>query len=232
MIDFNRRQWDEADASFARADLGWGRYTASSRYRRAEVAMATGDYATAYRHLANLSEGIASGSIPGTFAAFIPFGEGQLARLEGLNQIASGYLQDALASDFASKMDELRVQALAGLATIEGVSGSAKRARELLGQCLNDDLLQFFMPLTMVIATLAELLVNADAETAIELGALAASYRNRSWFKAMYGPDEARITTILDRAREEHGIPLPDVPADLTAAHAIAECREALALIS
>ncbi len=203
-----------------------------ARYRRAEVSMATGDYATARRHLSALSEGIASGSIPVTFAAFLPFGEGQLARLEGRDQSASGYLRGALASDFASKMDEMRVQALAGLATIEGASGSAKRARELLGQCLNDDLLRYSMPLTMVIATLAELLVNADAETAIELGALASSFRNRSWFKAMYGPDEVRITAVLECERVERGIAPPGTFPDLTPAEAVARCREALALIS
>jgi len=45
----------------------------------------------------------------------------------------------------------------------------------------------------------------------------------------MYVQDVARITAIVDRAREEHGIPVPDVPADLTAADAIAQCLEALA---
>jgi hypothetical protein len=47
----------------------------------------------------------------------------------------------------------------------------------------------------------------------------------------MYAQDVARITAILDQARGEHGIPIPDVPADLTAADAIAECREAIAAL-
>jgi hypothetical protein len=47
----------------------------------------------------------------------------------------------------------------------------------------------------------------------------------------MYAQDVARITAILDRAREDHGIPVPDVPADLNAADAIAQCREALAAL-
>ena len=45
----------------------------------------------------------------------------------------------------------------------------------------------------------------------------------------MYAQDVARISELVDRAREKHGIPVPDVPADLTAADAIAECLEALA---
>ena len=47
----------------------------------------------------------------------------------------------------------------------------------------------------------------------------------------MYAQDVARITAIVDRAREEHGIPVPDVPADLTASDVIAECLEALAAL-
>ena len=45
----------------------------------------------------------------------------------------------------------------------------------------------------------------------------------------LYAQDVARITEVVDRAREEHGIPVPSVPANLTAADAIAECLEALA---
>ena len=44
----------------------------------------------------------------------------------------------------------------------------------------------------------------------------------------MYAQDVARITAIIDRAREEHGIVVADVPAGLTASDAFAQCREAL----
>jgi len=59
--------------------------------------------------------------------------------------------------------------------------------------------------------------------------AMASRLGNRARYWPMYAQDVARITAIVDRARGERGIPVPDVPADLTASDAIAQCLEALA---
>jgi hypothetical protein len=82
-----------------------------------------------------------------------------------------------------------------------------------------------------VVAAVAELVAESDAKRGALIWAMAACLGNRARYQPMYPQDVARITAILDQAREEHGIPVPDVPADLTAADAIAECREALAAL-
>ena len=86
-----------------------------------------------------------------------------------------------------------------------------------------------FSPLPSVVAAVAELVVESDAERGALIWAMAAHLGHRTRYLPMYVQDVARITAIVDRAREEHGIPVPDVPADLTAADAIAECLDALA---
>jgi hypothetical protein len=80
-----------------------------------------------------------------------------------------------------------------------------------------------------VVAAVAELVVESDAERGALIWAMAACLGNRARYHPMYVQDVARITAILDQAREAHGIPVPDVPADLTAADAIAQCLDALA---
>ena len=86
-------------------------------------------------------------------------------------------------------------------------------------------------PLPTVIATVAELAVTTDPARGILLGAMASRLGERARYEPMYAQDESRITAILDRAREAHGIPVPDVPADLTAEDAIAQLLEALAAL-
>ena len=116
---------------------------------------------------------------------------------------------------------------------IYGISGSGSSAKDLLVRALKLDLQATgaFTPLLSIIAAAAELIVERNPAGGLWIGALATRLGMRAWFRPMHAQDESRITAILDRVRETHGIPVPDVPADLTAADAIAQCLEALAAL-
>ena len=88
-----------------------------------------------------------------------------------------------------------------------------------------------FSRLPSLVAAVAELVVESDAGRGSLIWEMASRLGHRARYMPMYPQDVARITAILDQAREEHGIPVPDVPADLTAADAISECLEALAAL-
>jgi len=138
---------------------------------------------------------------------------------------------DALASNLASKETWLTQWCLVGLAWMNHSGGMDGSARALLSRALSldPDGNSLHSPLPSVVAAVAELVVLGDAERGALIWAMAACLGNRARYHPMYAQDVARITEIVDRARETHGIPVPDVPADLTAADAIAECLEALA---
>jgi hypothetical protein len=104
-------------------------------------------------------------------------------------------------------------------------------ARALLSRALSldPDGNSLHSPLPSVVAAVAELVVESDAERGSVIWAMAACLGNRARYHPMYAQDVARITAILDQARGEHGIPVPDVPTDLSAADAITECLDALA---
>jgi len=228
---FNRRQWEEADSHFARIEASGGQYTALSRWGRAEIAMHTGDFPVAQMHLYGLAEAVASGYLPGRFSTLHQLGEGNLARLEERTDSASVYLRDALSSGFASNDPWLTERALVGLATIEIAAGPGGTARELLLRALALDAhgKALVSQLPSISASVAELVVESDAARGAVIWAMAACLGNRARYLPMYAQDVARITAIVDRARGERGIPAPDVPADLTASEAIAQCLEALA---
>jgi len=124
----------------------------------------------------------------------------------------------------------LVLPALIGLAMMDGMAGPGGTARELLGRALacNPDV-KASWPLPSLVAAVAEQVVERNPAEGILIGAMASTLGMRAWFRPMYTQDVARITAILDQAREAHGIPVPDVPADLTAADAIAQCIAALA---
>ena len=109
----------------------------------------------------------------------------------------------------------------------------AAPARELLARALSldPDGNSLYSPLPAVFAAVAELVVATDAGRGALIWEMASRLGHRARYNPMYAQDVARITAILDRVRETHGIPVPNVPADLTAADAIAECLEALAAL-
>jgi hypothetical protein len=192
--------------------------------------MHTGDFPVAQVHLNGLAEGVASGHLPGRFSAWHQLGQGNLARLEGRTEVASACFREALANELEAKLPGLALPALIGLATIQIAAGPGGTARELLLRALTLDThgKALVSQLPSVVAAVAELVVESDAERGALIWAMAARLGNRARYWPMYAQDVARITAILDRARETHGIPVPDVPADLTAADAIAECLDAL----
>jgi hypothetical protein len=127
----------------------------------------------------------------------------------------------------------LTLWCLVGLAWTDISSGVDSSARALLVRALSldPDGNSVHSPLPSVVAAVAELVVARDAERGALIWAMAACLGNRARYYPMYAQDVARITEIVDRARETHGIPVPDVPADLTASDVIAECLEALAAL-
>ena len=120
---------------------------------------------------------------------------------------------------------------LVGLAWMDHLAGLDPSARALRARALSidPDGNSLFSPLPSVVAAVAELVVATDAERGSLIWAMAACLGGRARYLPMYMQDVARITDLVDRARQTHGIPIPDVPADLTVSDAIAECRDALA---
>ena len=228
---YMRGEWADASVCAARHEAAGGFYTTFSLYIRANVSIRTGDFPTARAFLNRLSDGIASGHLPPRHALAPRFLHGQLARMEGRSEDASACFREALGSKMASIDTWLTQSCLVGLAWIEHSGGMAAPARDLLARALSvdHDGKQWSSPLPAVVASVAELVVETEAERGAMIWAMASRLGNRARYQQMYAQDVARITAIVDRAREKHGIPIPDVPADLTAADAIAECRDALA---
>ena len=224
----NKREWAMADTYFA---LSEHVYIAHSLHRRADIAIFSGDFSRARSFLAAHAKAIASGRLPARLAAWNSLRQGDLARLDGLGDVATGFFLEVGASDLAAHDPTLAQSALVGLAMIYGISGSGSSAKDLLVRALKLDLqaTHWSSPLLSIIAATAELIVERNPAGGLWIGALATRLGMRAWFRPMHAQDVARITAILDRVRETYGIPVPDVPADLTAADAIAECLEALA---
>ena len=195
--------------------------------------MHTGDFPVAQVHLNGLAEGISSGHLPGAYSAFVQLGQGNLARLEGRTEVARACFREVLATAMATHPRGVAQWALSGLAIMDGMAGPGGSAQALLGRALSldPDGNLLWSPLPSVVAAVAELVVESDAERGALIWAMAACLGNRARYHPMYAQDVARITEIVDRARETHGIPVPDVPADLTASDVIAECLEALAAL-
>jgi hypothetical protein len=124
----------------------------------------------------------------------------------------------------------LAQHSLVGLAMMDGTASVDGSARELLARALSldPDGNSLVSPLPSMVAAVAELVVESDAERGALIWEMASRLGHRARYGPMYAQDVARITAILDRARETHGIPVPDVPADLSAADAISECLNAL----
>jgi hypothetical protein len=230
---YARRDWGEAAMWAARHEAGGGAYTTLSLFLRAEVGIHTGDFPTAWALIARLSDGIASGHLPAGHAPLPRLTQGTLARLEGRSEDASACFREVLASNLASEETWLTLGCLVGLAWTDISSGVDSSARALLVRALSldPDGNSLYSPLPSVVAAVAELVVESDAQRGSLIWAMAARLGDRARYHPMYAQDVARITEIVDRARVEHGIPVPDVPADLTAADAIAQCLEALAAL-
>ena len=164
-------------------------------------------------------------------ASLHQFVQGQLARMEGRSEDASAWYREALASEDALTETWLAQGCLVGLAWTDLSSGMDPSARALLVQALSldPDGNSLYSPLPSLVAAVAELVVESDAGRGALIWAMAACLGNRARYHPMYAQDVARISDLVDRERLEHGIPIPDVPADLTAADAIAKCRDALA---
>ena len=229
---YMRREWGEAAMWAAHHEAAGGAYTKLSLFSRADIGIRTGDFPTARAYLTRLSDGIASGHLPVSDTTPLhKLGQGQLARLEGRTEDASACFREVLASDLASKETWLTQWCLVGLAVMNHSAGMDTSARALLARALSldPDGNSLYSPLPAVVAAVAELVVATDAERGSLIWAMAACLGNRARYHPMYAQDVARITAIVDRARETHGIPVPDVPADLTAADAIAQCIAALA---
>ena len=146
-------------------------------------------------------------------------------------EVAYACFREVLATVTAAHPTFVALSALIGLAMMDGMAGPGGSAQALLGRAfsLDPDGNSLISPLPSMVAAVAELVVESDAERGAVIWAMAACLGNRARYLPMYTQDVARITEIVDRARVEHGIPVPDVPADLTAADAISECLEALA---
>jgi predicted ATPase/class 3 adenylate cyclase len=228
---YSQRQWEASATWAARHEAAGGAFTTLSLFVRANVGINTGDFPTARAFLTRISDGIASGHLSLTHAPLHKLVQGHLARLEGRTEDASACFREVLASNLAAKESWLTQWCLVGLAWIEHSGGMAAPARELLARALSldPDGNSLVSPLPSMVAAVAELVVATDAERGSVIWAMAACLGNRARYHPMYAQDVARITEIVDRAREDHGIPVPDVPADLTAADAIAECLGALA---
>ena len=226
-----KREWAEAAAFAARHEAAGGFYTTLSFYIRANVSIRTGDFPTARAFIARLSDGIASGHLSVRNTPLVQFLHGQLARIEGRSEDASACFKEVLASKMATEELWMVQWCLGGLAWMDHLAGMDPSARALLARALSldPDGNQLHSPLPALVAAVAELVVESDAERGSVIWSMAACLGHRARYMPMYPQDVARITAILDQAREAHGIPFPDVPADLTAADAIAQCLEALA---
>jgi tetratricopeptide (TPR) repeat protein len=228
---FNRRDWKASESHFARIESSGGQYTAISRWRRADIAMHTGDFPVAQVHLNGLAEGIATGSLAARNLPLYQLLQGNLARLEGRMEVAYACFREVLATVTATHSPFVALSALIGLAMMDGMAGPGGSAQALLVRAFaldpqgNESVLQ----LPAMVAAVAEQVVDRNPAEGILIGAMASTLGMRAWFQPMYAQDVARISELVDRAREKHGIPVPDVPADLTAADAIAECLTALA---
>jgi len=226
-----KREWAEAAAFAARHEAAGGIYTTLSLFLRADIGIRTGDFHAARALIVRLSDGIASGHVPARYAAMPQIIQGTLARMEGRIEDASACFKEVLASKMATEEMWMVQSCLGGLAWIDHSLGTDASARALLVRALSmdPDGNQLFSPLPSLVAAVAELVVESDAGRGSLIWAMAARLANRARYHPMHTQDVARITAILDQAREAHGIPVPDVPADLTAADAIAQCLEALA---
>lgn len=227
---YARSEWAEATDIAARHEDAGGAYTKNSLVIRADVGIHTGDFPTARAFIARLSEAMASGRLSARNAPLVQYLHGQLARIEGRSEDASACYWEVLASKMASEETWLAQECLVGLACTDISSGVDSSARALLARALSldPDGSSLISPLPAVVAAVAELVVATDAQRGALIWEMASRLGHRARYGPMYAQDVARITAIVDRAREEHGIPVPDVPADLTAADAIAECLEAL----
>jgi len=228
---FNRSQW-AASESHLRLVEGSGAF-AYSWYYRAEIAVHAGDFPGALAQLDRLADRIASGHLPGRNSALVQVGRGSVARLEGRTEMAYACFREVLATEMATNHPWLARHSLVGLAMMDGTASVDGSARELLARALSldPDGNSLVSPLPSMVAAVAELVVESDAERGALIWEMASRLGHRARYGPMYAQDVARITAILDRARETHGIPVPDVPADLTAADAIAQCLEALAAL-
>ena len=227
-LHFNRRQWDDADRYFTRNDnhADGGIYIAGSLYKRSDIAMHSGEFPLARAHLARLAEGLAHGYFPGVYSRMYQLGIGRLARLEGNLAIAKRSFESLVAGGGGW-------QVVVELALARLESGKNEVVSDLLREALTNDPhgKNWHSPLPSLIAAVAEQVVARDPARGILIGAMASRLGTHAWYLPPYAQDEARITAILDRSREKHGIPVPDVPADLSAADAIAQCLEALASV-
>jgi len=228
---YAKGEWAQASACAALHEAAGGAFTTLSLVIRADIGTHTGDAPMARAFLKRLSDGITSGHLPMRDASLHQLFQGQLARMEGRSEDASACFREALASDDALNEKWLVQWCLVGLAWLDHSSGMDGSARALLSRALSidPDGNSLYSPLPSVVAAVAELVVESDAERGALIWAMAARLCNRARYHPMYAQDVARIRAILDRAREAHGIPVPDVPADLSAADAIAQCLEALA---
>ena len=225
-----KREWAEAAAFAARHEAAGGAFTMLSLSMRANVGIRTGDFPTARAFLTRLSDGIASGHFSARNAPLVQLLHGQLARIEGRRDDASACYREVLASKLASIEMWMVQWCLVGLAWMDHLAGLDQSARALLVRALalDPDGNSLISPLPSMVAAVAELVVDSEPERGALIWAMAACLGNRARYMPMYAQDVARITAILDRARETHGIPVPDVPADLSAADAISECLNAL----
>ena len=232
IFEFNRSQW-AASESHLRLAEGAG-FSAVTRYFRAEIAVHAGDFPGALAQLDRLADLIASGHLPGRNSAFVQLGRGSVARLEGRTEMAYACFREVLATELATNHPWLARHSLVGLAMMDGTASVDGSGRDHLGRAFALDphaTFAIFSPLPAVVAAVAELVVESDAERGAVIWEMASRLGGRARYLPMYPQDVARIEAVLDRAREDHGIPVPDVPSDLTAADAIAECLEALAFM-
>jgi len=230
-FQFNRSQW-AASESHLRLAEGSGA-TAFSIYFLAEIAVHLGEFPGALAQLNGLADLIASGHQPGRHSALVQLGRGSVARLEGRTEVARACFREVLATEMATNYPWLAQHSLVGLAMMDGTASVDGSARDQLVRALSlePDGNSLVSPLPSMVAAVAELVVLGDAERGALIWEMASRLGHRARYNPMYAQDVARITAIVDRAREEHGIPVPDVPADMTSADAIAECREALAAL-
>jgi hypothetical protein len=229
-LHFNRRRWDDADRYLVRNEGDTGTLATHSRWRRADIAMHIGDFPQAHEHLARLAEGIAIGNLPQRAARLHQLGVGRLARLEGKLEVATRCFETMLAGRLEATWPEMNFRVLAELALVKSGTFTGG-VGELLSRALTCDPngKNWYSPLPSLIAAVAEHVVARDPASGILIGAMASRLGTHAWYLPSYAQDEARITAILDQARETHGIPIPHVPDDLTASDAISECLEALA---
>ena len=231
VFQFNRSQWAASESHFRLVE-GSGAF-AYPWYFRAEIAVHAGDFPGALAQLDRLADRIASGHLPGRNSALVQVGRGSVARLEGRTEMAYACFREVLATELATNDPWLAQHSLVGLAMMDGTASVDGSARDHLGRAfaLDPHGKESVSPLPAMVAAVAELVFESDAGRGSLIWAMASRLGGRARYLPMYAQDEVRIAAVLDRAREDHGIPVPDVPSDLTAADAIAECLEALAFM-